>query len=248
MKRPHKKKSKPQPADTKNSSSKRNSPRNKNQCDTTDSPLPTTKRQKLYNKDDNNNKPNTDKVINAIIDTEKGKVNSKQKNLDFNSKDDLKNPDAGDDWNSSTDNDGDDNDNDEDNVDDDDVDDEGTTLTDEMTSWKMTKKDFLNRNKVKSLTEAEVSNLSNFVRRTVFRRMKFINDGLMVKLLPEIHQRLGIEDAEDKTKKTDDIMRFTKETLSSRRGYSTMVLCNKLRGTLMCFKSVNLSPPLTKSN
>jgi hypothetical protein len=82
-----------------------------------------------------------------------------------------------------------------------------------------------------NLSPAEITTLSAFVRRTVFRRMKFLNDALMMKLLPEIYELFQItNDQESKMKKTNEIIKQTKEILSSRRGYSTLAVYEKLRG------------------
>jgi hypothetical protein len=109
-------------------------------------------------------------------------------------------------------------------------DDNETSLSEAMSQSVLLQKAIRSQRKYQTLSEAEVSVLSNFVRRTVFRRIKFINDALMIKLLPEIYDRLRIQKMDEREKKTNDLIKFTKETLSSRRGYSTMILCNKLRG------------------
>jgi hypothetical protein len=105
-----------------------------------------------------------------------------------------------------------------------------TSLSEAMSQSVLLQNAIHSERKYRTLSEAEVSVLSNFVRRTVFRRIKFINDALMRKLLPEIYDRLKIKNSDDREKKTYDLIKFTKETLRSRRGYSTIIFCNKLRG------------------
>jgi hypothetical protein len=215
------------------STPRRTSPRSSKTDDSNKaSPEPVTKKQKLsYDNKIYEGNANNVEIVG------KGKSTEKKKVLEYDDTLDAGNIHAGEDWSdgsegSRNDDDGDDNE---------DMDDDNeTSLTDELSQSKHLQNSLRSQKKYTSLTSAEITILSNFVRRTVFRRIKFINDGLMMKLLPEIFDKLNITKEDDQTRKTSDLIKFTKELLSSRRGYSTLIVCNKLRGKYFCGQRYSL--------
>ena len=106
------------------------------------------------------------------------------------------------------------------------------TLTDDKSNLAMTRKAIksTNTNKYSTLMSAEVHALSHYIRRTLFRKIKFVNEPIMMDLLPEVFKKLDISDPDEQKKKTRDLMKCIKDTLSSRRGYTTQIVVNKLRG------------------
>jgi len=88
----------------------------------------------------------------------------------------------------------------------------------------------INQKKYPSLNEAETHALSHLIRRTLFRKLKFLNHAIMQDLLKEIHLKLEITDPEKQREKITDLIKCTKDTLSSRRGYTSQIIVNKLRG------------------
>jgi len=84
--------------------------------------------------------------------------------------------------------------------------------------------------KYPSLNQAETHGLAHFIRRTIFRKLKFLNHAIMQDLLKEIHLKLEITDPEKQREKINDLIKCTKDTLSSRRGYTSQIIVNKLRG------------------
>jgi hypothetical protein len=88
----------------------------------------------------------------------------------------------------------------------------------------------INKKKYPSLQEAEIHALSHYIRRTLFRKLKFLNHAIMQDLLKEIHLKLEITDPEKQREKITDLIKCTKDTLTSRRGYTSQIIVNKLRG------------------
>jgi hypothetical protein len=103
------------------------------------------------------------------------------------------------------------------------------TLNDDKSNMAMTKTIIKNKKKYPTLKDAETHALSHFIRRTLFRRIKFLNDSIMHGILDELYKKLEITDPEDRKTKTSDLIKCTRDTLSSRRGYSNQIIINKLR-------------------
>jgi len=90
-----------------------------------------------------------------------------------------------------------------------------------------------NGKKYQSLTKEEINQLMTYARKTFFRRCKFVNNGILHSHLNTFFKHMMISDPNMKTNKTCEVIKCVKDTLSSRRGYSTTLICNKMRGTLI---------------
>jgi hypothetical protein len=86
-------------------------------------------------------------------------------------------------------------------------------------------------NKYVALTKEEINHLTTYTRKTFFRRCKFVNHGILHLHMKTFFDHMMVRDDSAKIKKTFAVVQCVKDTLSSRRGYSTTLICNKMRGT-----------------
>jgi hypothetical protein len=87
--------------------------------------------------------------------------------------------------------------------------------------------------KYSSLTKEEINQLTTYTRKTFFRRCKFVNPGILHSHIDKFYTHMMVNDPEEKVSKTYHVMQCVKDTLSSRRGYSTTLICNKMRGKFL---------------
>jgi hypothetical protein len=82
-----------------------------------------------------------------------------------------------------------------------------------------------------SLTKCEINHLTTYTRKTFFRRCKFVSAGVLHGHMNKFFDHMMIFDPAMRIEKTFHVVKCVKDTLSSRRGYATTQICNKLRGT-----------------
>jgi hypothetical protein len=87
--------------------------------------------------------------------------------------------------------------------------------------------------KYSALTKEEINQLTTYTRKTFFRRCKFVNPGILHSHMDKFFTHMMVNDHNEKVTKTYHVMQCVKDTLSSRRGYSTTLICNKMRGKLL---------------
>lgn len=86
--------------------------------------------------------------------------------------------------------------------------------------------------KYPTLTKCEINQLTSYTRKTFFRRCKFVNAGVLHSHMPKFFQQMMVSDPNSRLTKTVHVIKCVKDTLSSRRGYATTQICNRLRGKL----------------
>lgn len=84
--------------------------------------------------------------------------------------------------------------------------------------------------KYESLTRDEVNQLTTYTRKSFFRRCKFVNSVLVQGHMNNFFEQIRVKDRNLQIAKTFHVIQCVKETLSSRRGYCTSQICNKMRG------------------
>jgi hypothetical protein len=82
-----------------------------------------------------------------------------------------------------------------------------------------------------TLTRDEVNQLTTYTRKSFCRRCKFVSSGILNSHKPIFFRQILLHDVKLQNEKTFHIFQCVKDTLSSRRGYSTTQICHKLRGT-----------------
>jgi hypothetical protein len=81
-----------------------------------------------------------------------------------------------------------------------------------------------------SLSKCEVNQLTTYTRKTFFRRCKFVNAGVMHAHINIFFDHMMVFDTNERIAKAFHVVKCVKDTLSSRRGYATTQICNKIRG------------------
>ena len=98
--------------------------------------------------------------------------------------------------------------------------------------------------KYPTLTKSEIIHLTTYTRKIFFRRCKFVNTGLIHGHMNTFFKNMMVFDKIARVEKTFHVVRYIKDTLSSRRGYATHQICKKLRGMLTlintCFDCISL--------
>jgi hypothetical protein len=84
------------------------------------------------------------------------------------------------------------------------------------------------------LLPSEIGNLTRYVRKELFFRMKFVTNSMFekYKITELCFQQINITDPEEKLKKQQCVIKIVKDTMNSRRGYASQLLTTKLSGKL----------------
>jgi hypothetical protein len=96
------------------------------------------------------------------------------------------------------------------------------------------------RSKYPNLLPGEVGNLTRFVRKELFFRLKFVTNNMFLKfkIADLCFEQINITDSEQKRIKEQSIVKVVKDALNSRRGYASQLLSEKLRGKWITFNSL----------
>jgi hypothetical protein len=82
------------------------------------------------------------------------------------------------------------------------------------------------------LLPGEVGNLTRFIRKELFFRMKFVTDKMFdkYKIVDLCFEQINITNQDEKRLKEKYIIKVVKDALNSRRGYAIQLLTYKLKG------------------
>jgi hypothetical protein len=88
-------------------------------------------------------------------------------------------------------------------------------------------------NKYCKLLPAEVGNITRYVRKELFFRMKFVTNSMFdkFKIVDLCFHQINLTNPEDKRTKEQTVIKVVKDALNSRRGYASQLLTEKLKGT-----------------
>jgi hypothetical protein len=88
------------------------------------------------------------------------------------------------------------------------------------------------RSKYPNLLPGEVGNLTRYVRKELFFRLKFVTNNMFIKfrIADLCFEQLNVTDSEEKRRKEQSIVKVVKDALNSRRGYASQLLSEKLKG------------------
>jgi len=82
------------------------------------------------------------------------------------------------------------------------------------------------------LSVAELANLSGHVRHNLFRKCKFVDDGMVGEFVDEFTSiHCSAYDAKELKSKRKNMSKLIKDTFNARRGYATQQIVEKMRGT-----------------
>jgi uncharacterized protein YaaR (DUF327 family) len=102
-----------------------------------------------------------------------------------------------------------------------------------------TKKELFGRQALKEdyslLNEAEHSVLVQYFRRTLFTKVKFIDNKMLsmnTNIIAECYKKISCTDSNEQQKKYIGIVRLMKETLNSRRGYVSEKTRDTMKGKI----------------